>query len=382
MSRYRNRISEPLLDRIDMQAHVPRTGRRIAAAGSRREAHSTVIHNEDTKLAVDPVTGFLTAITSNSDAQLLAIFEEAAKASSRLALQNSRASFLATKVVVFDDSFDPFRPMDIDRINAGLAAAFQRAAEAFRGATGDPPRTQPVRISVAYPDGSEIGDLPPVDVRDCDVGICARSKTSVAIRVWLGSAPLASKIVTVPPKRVVAVPVPSTVLANQDLSIGIKDGVVDKYDLKRDSAILGLVKIPGAIVGGLVAGITENLTAEKSIIDKRKDLAASEEALAQAITTRNQAVAAANVGEASVNLQNSTGEQPASSYAAATLTIYPFSETLTQAISQQIEAAKTKAEAAKRLGGAGAGSVGGDGGKSGAKPADGDLLGGAGKMKP
>ena len=36
-------------------------------------------NNEDIKIGVDPVTGFLTTITSNSDAQLLAIVEEAAE---------------------------------------------------------------------------------------------------------------------------------------------------------------------------------------------------------------------------------------------------------------------------------------------------------------
>ena len=98
------------------------------------------------------------------------------------------------------------------------------------------------------------------------------------INVSLGGAPLASKIVTLPSKQVVAVSVPSTILANQDISITVKDGIVDKYDLKRDSTILGLVKIPGAILSGLVTGVTDGLTGEKSIIDKREELADSEKA--------------------------------------------------------------------------------------------------------
>lgn len=341
-------------------------------------------NNEDIKLAVDPVTGFLTTITSNSDAQLLAIFEEAAKSSARLAFQNSRASFLSTKVVVFDDSFDPLNPSEVARINAGLDAAFDRARNAFVDAKGGSLKIAPIRISVGYPDGTEIpADLPLGDIRDCEVGICARTQTSVAVRVLQGSAPLASKIVTVPSKRVVAVPVPATILANQDLSITIKSGILDKYDLKRDSAILGLIKIPGAILSGLVAGVTENLTAEKSIIDKRKELATSEEALAGAIKKRNEAVAAGNVGETSISLQSTTGEQPASSYAASTLTIYPFSETLTQAISEQIEAAKTRAraETVKKMSGVGAGASGGDAGEK-PKPVNGDLVSPGGKMKP
>lgn len=337
-------------------------------------------NNEDIKLAVDPVSGLLTTITSNSDAQLLAIVEEAAKATARLALQNSRASFLATKVVVLDDSFDPLNSKDIDRVNIGLDAAFKRAAQAFSNARRGPLTLQPVSISVEYPDGSALPNPPNFDVSHCKVGICARTQTSLRIRVSLGSATLGSKIVSLPSRQVIAVPVPSTILANQDLTINIKDGIVEKYDLKRDSTILGLVKIPGAILSGLVAGVTENLTAQKSIIDKRKDLAASEEGFAEAIKTRNDAVAA-NVGETSVKLQT-TGDGATTSYSAATLTIYPFSETLTQAISQQIEEAKSKANERKRLESTGSGTSGAVGGKAVSKLADGDLLGGVGKMKP
>lgn len=314
-------------------------------------------NSEDIKLAVDPVSGFLTAITSNSDAQLLTIVEEAAKATARLALQNSRASFLASKVVVMDDSFDPFNAEDIVRINTGIDAAFFRAAAAFENAKGGRLTLKKVEISVRYPDGTDVSNLPTVNVDRCSVGICARTQTSVRIGVSLDSVPLASKIVTVPSRQVVAVPVPSTILANQDIWITFKDGVVDKYDLKRDSTILGLVKIPGAILSGLVTGVTDGLTGKKSIIDKRKELADSEKALAEAVSARDKSVVAANVGETSVKLQNATATPPASSYAAVTLTIYPFSETLTKAISERIEAAK----AARNLSAAGSGTSGTDG---------------------
>ena len=348
-------------------------------------------NNEDIKIAADPVTGFLTTITSNSDAKLLAIVEEAAKTTARLAFQNSRASFLATKVTVLDDSFDPFSASDIKRINDALGAAFTRAEGAFATAKGQRLTLQPVSLSVEYPDGTAVTNLPEIDMSHCKVGICARTQTSVKIRVALGSATLASKIVTLPSKRVIAVPVPSTILADQDITINIKDGIVEKYDLKRDSTLLGLVKIPGAILSGLVAGVTQNLTDQKSIIDKRKEVATSEEELAKAVKTRNEAVAAANVGETSISLQSATldvsgsgkADAAASSYSVSTLTIYPFSETLTQAISQQMEAAKTRAELASRLARGGSGAPGGDGKNPPPPPGSGsDLLGDSQKMRP
>ena len=145
--------------------------------------------------------------------------------------------------------------------------------------------------------------------------------------------------VTIPSREAIGVPVPSTVLADQDISIGITGGVLDKYDLKRGSEVLGLVKLPGAILSGLVAGVTQGLTDEKSIIDKRKGVAESEEALTKAIANRNTTALASrntqatDVGETGVNLQSATvGEAQQNSYAAVTLTVYPHSETLIQLI--------------------------------------------------
>lgn len=297
-------------------------------------------NNEDIKLAADPTTGFLTSVTSNSDSQLLAIVEEAAKATGRLALQNSRAAFLSDKVVIYEDSLDPLRQSDVDRINKGLAAAFPRAAQAFVDATNQTLTVGRVSISVVQPNGAAIEPPKPIDTRDCEVGICVRTVTTRLIRVQLGNEPFASKIVSIPSREITALPVPSTALANQDITIAIKDGIVEKYELKRDSELLGLVKLPGAIINGLVSGLTQGLTDNKSILDKRTELAQSEEALAKAKAERNKTIS--NVGEATVPLQNAAGTAPPVSYSAATLTIYPFSETLTQAIRDKIEAAKSK----------------------------------------
>ena len=302
-------------------------------------------NNEEIKVSSDPSTGFLSTISTTSEAQLLAIVEEGAKSAARLAFQNSRAAFHAEKVVVLDDSFDPLSKADVDRINAGIGHAIAHAARAFVGATGERVRVQPVRLSVALPDGSDpfapaaipAGDSGVADSGKCEIGVCVRSLTSRIVRVEIGGSPFAGKLVNVPNRGLIPVPVPSTVFADQDITIGIKDGILEKSELKRDSEALGIVKLPGAAISGFVSGITQGLTDEKSILDKRKELAASEEALAEAEASRDETIG--SLGPDSVSLQNARAGDDASlsDYAAATLTVYPFSDALTRALVAAIE---------------------------------------------
>ena len=302
---------------------------------------SSPFNDQDIKIGVDPSTGFLKTISSDTDAQLVAIVEEAANSAGRIAFQNSRAALLAKRVVVFEDNLDPLRQTDVDRINLGLKAAFERAAMAFATAKDTTLALPEVRLSVVHSNGTPIpATLEPVNTSDCAAGLCVRTRTTRIIRVEAGNVPLGSMPVTIPSREAIGVPVPSTVLADQDISIGITGGVLDKYDLKRGSEALGLVKLPGAILSGLVAGVTKGLTDEKSIIDKRKDVAESEEALTKAIANRNTAAVASRnteateAGEAGIKLQNdSAGGAKPESYAAVTLTVYPHSETLAQLIS-------------------------------------------------
>jgi hypothetical protein len=312
-------------------------------------------NNEDIKIAVDENTGFLTTISSNSDAQLLAIVEEAAKTAARLALQNSKAAFLQGKVVVFDDSFDPLRKEDVDRVNAGLNQAISRAAQAFMTANQDQSiEVTDVTLSVAYPDGTPAFPAQPgatgtsvqqaaLNPEVCKAGVCVRNMTTRIIRLEVDGAPFAGHPVNIPERKLAVLPVPSTVFADQDITIGIKDGVVNKYELKRGSEALGVVKIPGAILNGIVAGVTQGLTDEKSIIDKRKDLAESETALANATKARNEAVE--TMGTTKSNLQSAAVNPGANAaaradYSAVSLTVYPFSESLARAIEEAKKAAQ------------------------------------------
>jgi len=313
-------------------------------------------NNEDLKLATDPGTGFLKTITTDSDAQLLAIVEEAAKSVGRLALQNSRAAFLKTRVVVLDDSFDPLTKTDVERINRGVNHAVARAAAAFLGAQRERITLTSVKLSVVNPDGSDPfqstgwaaadGQRPALQTTGCAVGICVRTLTSRIVRIEVDGQPFASKAVSIPARELIPLPLPSTAFADQDVNVEIQDGIVARNDLKRESEILGVAKLPGAALNGLVAGITQGLTERKSIIDKRKDLAASEQSYAEAVESRKKTTV--SQGTTSLDLQNATAEgATAADYAATTLTVYPFSETLTNALEQAIEAARVAREAGR-----------------------------------
>ncbi|WP_420347607.1 hypothetical protein [Pelagibius sp.] len=309
-------------------------------------------NNENIKIAVDESTGFLTTISSNSDAQLLAIVEEAAKSAARLALQSSKAAFLQGKVVVFDDSFDPLSKGDVDRVNKGLKTAISRAARAFTAASDNKETIQvtDVTLTVAYPNGATAFPKPsdpnakpvqraPLNTPICKVGLCVRNMTTRIIRLEVDGAPFAGHPVNIPERELAVLPVPSTVFADQDVTIGIKDGVVNKYEVKRGSEALGIVKIPGSILNGIVAGITQGLTDEKSIIDKRKDVAESETALANATKARNEATE--SLGLSKSNLQNAPASAAArADYTSVSLTVYPFSETLARAIKEAEEVMK------------------------------------------
>jgi len=308
-------------------------------------------NNEEIKVSSDPSTGFLSTISTTSEAQLLAIVEEGAKSAARLAFQNSRASFLAERVVVLEDSFDPLSKSDIDRINSGIKQAIKNAAKAFVDATGESIQVKSVQLSVALPDGSDPfmesvdSGGNDVDTAKCEIGVCVRSLTSRIVRVKIDGKPFAGKLVNVPHRRLIPVPIPSTVFADQDITIVVKDGILEKSELKRDSEALGLVKLPGAAISGFVSGVTQGLTDEKSILDKRKELAESEEALAKAKASRDEAIG--SVGSDSVDLQNARAGEAASDndYAAAALTVYPFSEALTRALAAAIKEKEQRKEA-------------------------------------
>lgn len=295
-------------------------------------------NDEVIKISASPDTGFLTAVSTDSDAQIQAIVEEAAKSAARLALQSARASFLSQRVVVFDDSFNPLEPTDVERINRGLAAALGRAQRAYVDGAGKPLSLKPIGIEVAHSDGtSATGGYGPVKTDSCKSGLCVRGMTSRLVRITFDGSPFASKLVHIPTHEVVGVPVPSTLFADQDIAIGIQDGILKQYDVTKKSEALGLVQIPGAILNGIVAGVTQGLGDQKTVADKSAELAKSQEDLAKAKESRNKAVE--SLGSSSLNLQSgTTGEGGEATYSQLTLTVYPFSEALARAVEERIGA--------------------------------------------
>lgn len=322
-------------------------------------------NNEDIKISADPATGYLTTITSNSDSQLLEIVAEAAKSARRIALQNALATALAERVVVYADVFDPLSRCDVERVNAALNSAAGRAAAAFRSATGGKVfaardfKPAPIEIVVHELDGSvaqssgdgvnaggvtetaKPGDCGPAKLLKtdhCRFGLCVRSLVSRVVRVSVDGAWVGGKVVRVPARELVAIDVPSTALADQDIDIKIENGVLKQYNINRDSEALALVKLPGAVLGGLVAGVVQQLEDEKSVLDKRKALADSEKALVEAEKAAAEAAAEA-VNADTTGLQNATVTTGAGSgdAVAAASTFYLYSETLERALKGPIE---------------------------------------------
>lgn len=298
--------------------------------------HPSPFNKENIQLAVNPASGFLSTISSESEARILTIIAEAAKTAGRLALESGRASFLESRVTLLQDSFDPLSPADVERINRAVSAAVGRGMLAWPvpGGRNRVARASFVRLSVVNPDGSQPPTAAPPRLDGCQVGICVRAMTTRLIRADVDGGSF-SKAVAIPDAAVVPVPVPQTILADQTLGITVEDGILKGYNLKRDSELLGLVKIPGTILDGLVAGAVQSLTDSKSVLDAQK-------AEADSAKAAKDAKAAAT---AAVKLESDAAGGAAAAYVAQTLTFYTYPATLTTAIRARIDAEKARPRA-------------------------------------
>lgn len=296
----------------------------------------SLFNNEKFKLTADDATGFLKTVSTDSEPQSAEIVKEAARTAGRLALQNSRAEVFKERVVALEDGFDPLSELDRARIEGAIGATVARLARSYPTQRPDVRMSvdQDIKITVHQADGSPAAPAPAPALDQCQLGVCARAMTTRLIRVSANGATLGSKLVAIPSPEVVAVPVPvpQTILAKQKVKITMIGGIVNAYEIDREADLLGLVKIPGAVIGGLAAGLTEQLDFDKSVADKQKALAESEDALAKVLDKR--------VG--TLKLQNAemgtTG-----AYTAAALTVYPLSVPLTDAIQRRIDAASAAA---------------------------------------
>jgi hypothetical protein len=282
----------------------------------------SVFNDEKMTLVADPSTGFLSSVSSESTARILDIATEAGKLAGRLSLQSAKAAFFEGKVVLLEDSFDPQSDIDVIRINGGINAAIARAATGrIRQVPQVSLRVEPSATTVraAVPPASE-PDLS--QLKKCKLGVCARTMVSRTIRVELDGRSFGTKVVNVPSRHIVPVPVPQTILADQKVTVTIKDGILSNYELDRKSELLGLVKIPGAVIGGVFSGMKQGLDDTKDVVDKQKDLVKSETELAKAQKEKIDAT--------KIVLQSGTDSsgKPVNAYMAMTLTLYAYSAAL------------------------------------------------------
>ncbi|MDO8975807.1 hypothetical protein [Reyranella sp.] len=252
-------------------------------------------NKENMKLTANPATGLLISVSSESEAKLLAIIEELAKTAGRVGVKGGMRSFLEENPAIFEDTFDPLSRDDTLRVDKAINAALARATAARPAVTGG----HAISLTVQMADEDWLNPSPlrkrqetqPASLANCQTGVCVRAMTSRVIRVSSADgATLATKPISVPSREAIAVPVPQTILANQKVTIAIKDGIASGYDLERDSELLGIAKIAPAILSGVVAGVTQGLTDQKSIADQLKALADAEAALADAEKKRRDAV--------------------------------------------------------------------------------------------
>ncbi len=285
-------------------------------------------NDEDMKIGIDHDTSFLNSVSSESVAQLQAIVAEAAKLAGRLTLQNAKLNFFKDRTKVLSDRFDPLDPVDVARVNANINGAIARATEATPMGGPDLPVFE---LSLDAPAGGQalvpaVGAPPP----NCQKGICARVMTSRILYISVNGAQLDSKVVKIPSREIITVPVPQTVLADQKITVTLKDGMVTNYEINRKSEALGLVKTIGGIPGAFMQGVFSGLDDKKTEVTKTTDLINAQTDLHKA---QQQAA------ETSVTLQNAPFQAKGSSaskpYEATIVTVYPFKATLAKAVRQQ-----------------------------------------------
>lgn len=291
------------------------------------------IFNKETAELKASTPGLLSMALVDSDAQILEIVEESAKSAARISLQNAKATFMAEKVQLGSVRFDPLSPASVEDASLAVCQIVSRGRKAFLSkisATESDPKgcessgSAPlVALSVTHTDGTpDLGDELQFSSKQqlrtaCAVGICARTMTSRIVRVEFKGTLLGSHVVDVPERNVIAVPIEKSILSDRKTTITVSSGILKEYKVEKEAELLTLVQLPAAVIGGFLAGITDQLTAEKSVADKRKELADSQTAAIES---------GQKLETASLNLHSAVagGDAASAVYTSRSLTVYPY----------------------------------------------------------
>jgi hypothetical protein len=271
-------------------------------------------NKEHFKVAPNGDAGFLSTISTDSQTQVIAIAQEAAKSLARTLLQNAAREERAATVVLLEHQFDPLSAADVRRAEGAVNAAIRRGMAGIAGRA----RVPAIALSVTASDGGAAPEAAPLAVGDprldaCRVGICARVMATRFVRIAVDGDILGTHPIRVPAVEPVAVEVPQSPLADQKISIALSGGIVTSYEIQRDSPLVTVGKIPSAVLGGFASGFTEQFAAEKSIAETAKEAADARAALAPKT--------------GSIDLQ--TGTAPGGAKA---LTVYPYLHSLRRMI--------------------------------------------------
>lgn len=255
----------------------------------------SVFNKETVEIKTGDTPGLLSLVSSETEVKILDIATEVAKSAAKISLQNGKQDFFSSKVIIGAPFlFDPLDKSDRDiaakticefanygydsRDKTDEANAPQKSI--FLKACSDPLNPElKIKLRGASQSSAELSQVDKQVRKLCSRGICARQMITHVIELTVGDIRLLSHAVDIPSKQVISIPVDSSIFADRKTTITISDGILKEYKLEKESELLTIVKLPGAIISGFLAGLGEHLDAEKSVLDKQKSVIDSKKSL-------------------------------------------------------------------------------------------------------
>lgn len=252
----------------------------------------SVFNKEIIEIKTGDTPGFLSLVSSDTKTKILDISTEAAKSITKLSLQNAKQGFFSSKIVIGAPFlFDPYnrdeRIAAVKSICALVVYGYETSnaakalpANRFINACND---LENPRMHLTLRGDQILNDnfsKMNSDIRNlCSDGICARQMTTQILDLKIDETIYLSHSIEIPTKEVTSIPITSSVLADRKTVVTISDGILKEFKVEKESELLTIVKVPGAVIGGIAAGVVEQLDTEKNILDKEKSVIEGKKAL-------------------------------------------------------------------------------------------------------
>jgi hypothetical protein len=237
--------------------------------------------------------GFITTIGFESEGRLDEAAVEAAKSAAALFESDARA---ANRVILFEEMIDPERlatdPAAARELNSrlGFALASMRTAGAKARELNALKRApQPVAVSVERLYAPAAPDTVARGARDCAEGVCYRRISTYALRLRFADG--VQRMVTFGAPNgspTYVAPIDRGLFTTWKTNLTLQNGVLTAYSVNSGSELVEAAALPGRMVGGVIAGLTQRgqlfnsratlIDAETKLIETRA--AAAEKAAA------------------------------------------------------------------------------------------------------